>query len=206
MSEDLYDQSFAGPVRLGVFYDGAFVGPLLHYYRHYYRLLRRLDLEDLHTEMCRYAAGVFERPVEQVEIAEAHHVQGLGQPLAPAFASVLDRLKIQRHELPYNHGRNGGGSEGLTVEFALTCFEAAIEVPLDMVVLITGDPDYVPLVSWLIEDGIQVVVPRVHLMFPARNGLVQQVATAPRLLERASHTPCLDELLARIRESGGERW
>lgn len=111
MSQDLYDQPFAEPVRIGVFYDGAFAGPLLHYYRHHYRLLRRLDLEDLHTEMCRYAAEVFERPVEQVEIAEAHHVQGLGQPLAPAFASVLDRLKIQRYwplhrrlRAPLEHG------------------------------------------------------------------------------------------------------
>lgn len=40
-----YDQPFAEPVRLGVFYAGAFAGPLLHYHR----LLRRLDLEDLHT-------------------------------------------------------------------------------------------------------------------------------------------------------------
>jgi hypothetical protein len=206
MSQDSHDrQPFAEPIGIGVFYDGAFLSTLSHYYQHHHQVRTRLDLEEFHEEICRYAAGVFFRPVQEISVAEAHHLQGLGHPAPPAFTAVLDRLKIQRHELPFNHGKNGGGPEGLAVEFALTCYEAASEVPLDMVVLVTGDPDYVPLVDWLIEDKIKVMIPRVHLTFPNRAGHPQWLATAPRLLERATHTPAFEDLLSPIRGIGGGR-
>jgi hypothetical protein len=205
MSQNPRNQSFAEPLRVGVFYDGAFLSPLLHYYQHHHQMRRRIDLEELHEDVRRYASALCVRPIEEIEIAEAHHFQGLGQPVPTAFTSVLDRLKIQRHELPFNHGKNGGGPEGLAVEFALTCYEAATEAPLDMAVLITGDPDYVPLAGWLVEDNVRVVVPRVHLTFPSRSGHPQCLATAPRLLDNATHTPAFDDLLSRMRESGGER-
>lgn len=205
MTQDPRDQPFADPIRIGVFYDGAFLSPLSHYYQHHHQMRRRIDLEEFHEAVRRYACAVFHQPTHEIDIAEAHHFQGLGQPVPNTFTSVLDRLKIQRHELPFNHGKNGGGPEGLAVEFALTCYEAATEVPLDMVVLITGDPDYVPLTDWLVEDQVRVLIPRVHLTFPSRAGHPQCVATAPRLLERATHTPPFEDLLSRMRELGGER-
>lgn len=140
---------------------------------------------------------------EEVEIAEAHHVQGLGPRVPKVFTAVLDQLNIERHELPFNHGKNGGGLEVLAVEFALTCYEAATEAPLDLVVLINGDLDYIPLVDWLIR--VQALLPRVRLTFASDVGFPQSLATAPRLLERATHMPTFDDLLNRIRESGGER-
>jgi hypothetical protein len=205
MNQDPRHQVVAEPISIGVFYDGAFLSPLLHYYAHYHQMRRRIDLEDLHEGILRYAYTVFHRPLDEIDIAEAHHVQGVGQPAPAAFTTVLDRLKIQRHELPFNHGRNGGGPEGLTVEFALACYEAATEVPLDMAVLITGDPDYVPLVDYLVEDRVKVLVPRVHLTFPSRAGYPQYLATAPRLLDHATHTPVFEDLLSPIRGFGGER-
>lgn len=188
-------------VHLGIFYDGAFLAPLMHYYQQHHQARRRIELEGLHEELRRYAAAQFHCPLGEVEVAEAHHFQGGGQPTPAPFTAVLDRLKIQRHELPFNHGRNGGGPQGLAVAFALTCYEAAIEAPLTMAVLITGDPDYVPLIDWLIEDDVDVLVPRVHLTFPSRGGHLQCLATAHQLLQRATHTPGFDTLLPG-RESG----
>jgi hypothetical protein len=205
MSQKSRDQFSVEPLRVGVFYDGAFLSPLLHYYQHYYQMRRRIDLEEFHEDVRRYANTVCGRTIEEIEIAEAHHFQGLGQPVPAAFTSVLDRLKIQRHELPFNHGKNGGGAEGLTVEFALTCYEAATEVPLDLVVLLTGDVDYVPLVDWLVEDQVRVVVPRVYLTFPSRSGHPQCLATAPRLVGRATHAPAFHDLVSRMRDFRGER-
>ncbi|MEU8342368.1 NYN domain-containing protein [Spirillospora sp. NPDC048832] len=193
------------PIRIGVFYDGSFLAPLAHYYQQHHQSRRRIELEGFHEQLCRYASTVFRRQIGEIEVTEAHHFQGLGQPAPATFTAVLDRLKIQRHELLFDHGKNGGGPEGLAVEFALTCHEAAVEVPLDMAVLITGDPDYVPLVDWLAEDHVQVVVPSVYLTFPKRAGHQQCLATASRLLARAAHTPAFDTLLPRRHEFGGER-
>ncbi|WP_165966578.1 NYN domain-containing protein, partial [Actinomadura sp. 7K507] len=178
MSQDLHHQPVTPRVRIGVFYDGAFLAPLTHYYQHHHQTRRRIELEGLHEELCRYASTLVGHPIAEIDVAEAHHFQGLGQPAPAAFTAVLDRLKIQRHELPFNHGRNGGEPEGLAVEFALTCYEAATEIPLDMAVLITGDPGYVPLVTWLTEDDVPVVIPSVHLTFPSRSGHPQYLATA----------------------------
>ncbi|MFG1858471.1 hypothetical protein ACGFJT_42030 [Actinomadura geliboluensis] len=180
-------------VHIGVFYDGAFLAPLMHYYQQHHQARRRIELEGLHNELRRYAAAQFHCPIDEVEVAEAHHFQGSGQPTPVPFTAVLDRLKIQRHELPFNHGRNGGGPQGLAVEFAR--YDAAVEAPLTMAVLITGDPDYVPLIDWLIEDDVEVLVPHVHLTFPSRGGHLQYLATAHQLLQRATYTPGIDALL-----------
>jgi hypothetical protein len=191
------------PVRVGVFYDGSFLAVLQTYFQHHHPNRTRINLEDFHDAICLYARTVYDRPAAEIEVSEAHHFQGHGT--TAIFAPVLDRLKIQRHELPVNRGKSGGGPEGLAVEFALTCYEAAHDAPLDMLVLLTGDPDYIPLVRWLVEDGFEVLVPHIHLMSFNRSGHQQYLATAPRLLEHATHTPGIEELLTMLPSRRGDR-
>lgn len=194
MTQPANDESTVAPIRIGVYIDGGFWFRLFYYWLHHHWMSRRLALDGVQDAARWYARTVFDRPVEQIIIDQSHHFQALRDPVPGGFAKVLDRLHITHHGLPFDQRK--ARAVGVEVELALTCWEQAYAAGLDMVMLVTGNDDYRPLVERLVGDNVRVLVPQIDVTFTDGRSLRPRwLVTSPHLCEAATDTPTWDDLI-----------
>lgn len=162
-------------LRIGVFYDGTYFAHVSSFYLHNHPRAARLSIEGLHffvrTEVARQ---------EQVnprfcQIVDAHYFRGRlsarqvrdSENVTDSsllfrerqFDDALIREGVTLHYLPMPGSSPDDVEEkGIDVWFALEAYELAILKKYDVVVLVTGDGDFVPLVKKLNTLGIRVML------------------------------------------------
>ncbi|HEX7304002.1 NYN domain-containing protein [Lentzea sp.] len=146
-------------VRIGVFYDGTWFAYLSDFYATAHRRAARVSLDGLHDALRWFVHQETGRPLDECVVAEAHYARGRIETPAVSFDAALTAAGIIRHDLPLV----GGKEKGVDVHLALEAWDRAVSVPLDWVVLLTGDADFAPLVTRLTERGVHVVVPVVDV-------------------------------------------
>ncbi|ANZ41759.1 NYN domain-containing protein [Lentzea guizhouensis] len=176
-------------VRIGVFYDGTWFAYLSDFYATAHRRAARVSLDGLHDAVRWYVHAETGRPLDECVVAEAHYVRGRIDTPAASFDAVLTAAGITRHDLPLH----GGKEKGVDVHLALEAWDRATAVPLDWVVLLTGDADFAPLVTRLTARGVHVVVPVVDVR--AGDGVPSWTPrTAAPLRAATPFTPGFDHL------------
>ena len=155
--------------RIGVFYDGGYFSYVSNYYRYDHERAQRISIHGLH-EFIRDEVGRSEQTNPHLcHIVEAHYFRGrfsaeeanerdmlLGER---QFEDALMKAGVTTHFLPVTaRGDEEPREKGVDVWLALEAFELSINKGFDVVALITGDGDYVPLVRKLNALGIRVLV------------------------------------------------
>ncbi len=180
-----------GIVRIGVFYDGTWFAYLSDFYATAHRRAARISLDGLHDALRWYVHTQTGRPLEECVVAEAHYVRGRIETPAASFDAVLASTGVTRHDMPLH----GGKEKGVDVHLALEAWDRATTVPLDWVVLLTGDADFAPLVTRLTARGVHVVLPVVDVR--AGDGVPAWTPrTAAPLRAATPFTPGFDDLFA----------
>lgn len=179
--------------KIGVFYDGGWFTHLSDYCLNQHPIHTRPAIQGIHDAVRWYLAHSQE-PAHQMsdyEVVEAHYVRGRheGQNVT-SFERALHAVGVQRHDVTYRPGQE----KGADVELALQMSERAAAVPLDVVVLLSGDADLVPAVDRLTRHGVHVLVPWMHEKWQ-ENGRERELATARQLADRASEAPGFLDLL-----------
>lgn len=175
-------------VRIGVFYDGTWFAYLSDFYATAHRRAARISLDGLHDAVRWYVHTETGRPLDECVVAEAHYARGRIETPAASFDAALAAAGVVRHDLPLV----GGKEKGVDVQLALEAWDRAMTVPLQWVVLLTGDADFTPLVTRLSERGVHVVVPVVDV--PAVEAPAWTPRTAAPLRAATHFTPGFDTL------------
>ncbi|MCL1992412.1 MAG: NYN domain-containing protein [Spirochaetes bacterium] len=154
-------------LRIGIFYDGYYFYKVSNYYKYEHEKKSRISIGGLHEFIRGEIAGLTKTDIRQCQIIDAHYFKGrssakeLGEKVQSerVFEDILMRENIVSHYLPLRHGDNNTVQEkGIDVWLALEAYELAIHKRFDVLVLVAGDGDYVPLVRKLHTLGTQVML------------------------------------------------
>lgn len=157
-------------LRVGVFYDGTYFSHVSNYYLHEHERHARISIRGLHTFVRHRLARLEGVEARYCQVIDAHYFRGrLSARQAQEndalfrerqFDDVLIREGVTMHFLPIVTDFNSGerSEKGIDVWLALEAFELARIKSFDVIVLITGDGDFVPLVRKLNAMGSRVML------------------------------------------------
>jgi cold shock CspA family protein/uncharacterized LabA/DUF88 family protein len=178
---------------ISVFYDGYYLRLVIGYYHRTRK--QYLDLTALHGFIGRKLEG---------RVTGAHIYQGRSLPeyveehklrQERYFDLALAKAGVQSHILPLS---SKGTEKGVDVWLALEVFEHALSKRSDVVVLIAGDSDYVPLLRKLKHTDARSVV--LGWTIPDSDGF-RGIGTSISMLHEADQSIAMEAVLNDRREA-----
>ncbi|CCH55184.1 protein of unknown function DUF88 [Fibrisoma limi BUZ 3] len=199
--------------RIGVFYDGNYFLHVSNYYNYSHERRSRISISGLHEFIRRQVAEEENVDVRLCQIVDAHYFRGRlnaheanqrGNQLFydRLFDDILMSEGVVTHYLPVKTYQGYRQEKGIDVWLALEAFELALHKKFDVVVLITSDGDYVPLIRKLNTLGSRVMVLSWDFEFLNDEGEKQVTRTSQDLLEDVSYPVGMHELIdTRLRKN-----
>ena len=184
------DKNLLDVIRIGIFYDGYYFYKISNYYKYEHEKKSRISISGLHEFIRGEIASVTSMDVRRCQIIDAHYFKGrslardLGEKVQSerVFEDILMRENIVSHYLPLRYNENNIAQEkGIDVWLALEAYELAIYKHFDILVLIAGDGDYVPLVRKLHTLGTQVMLICWDFSYHNENGDMVETRTSRQL-------------------------
>ena len=179
-------------LRIGIFYDGYYFYKISNFYKYEHEKYSRISISGLHEFIRHETAGLTGIDIRRCQIIDAHYFKGrssareLGEKVQSerVFDDILMRENIVSHYLPLRYAGEGSAPQekGIDVWLALEAYELAIYKHFDILVLIAGDGDYVPLVRKLHTLGTQVMLLCWDFSFHNENGDLMETRTSRQLL------------------------
>ena len=186
------DKKLLDVLRIGIFYDGYYFYKISNYYKYEHEKKARISISGLHEFIRAEVASLVDIDIRKCQIIDAHYFKGrslakdLGEKVQSerVFEDILMRENIVSHYLPLRFAGEGGvGQEkGIDVWLALEAYELAIYKHFDILVLIAGDGDYVPLVRKLHTLGTQVMLICWDFSYHNESGDIVETKTSRQLL------------------------
>ena len=179
-------------LRIGIFYDGYYFYKVSNYYKYEHEKKSRISISGLHTFIRSEIASLLQFDIRRCQIIDAHYfkgrssAKGLGEKVQSerVFEDILMRENIVSHYLPLRYSDNNVVQEkGIDVWLALEAYELAIHKRFDILVLVAGDGDYVPLVRKLHTLGTQVMLICWDFSYHNENGDIVETKTSWQLQE-----------------------
>ncbi|MCL2126829.1 MAG: NYN domain-containing protein [Treponema sp.] len=205
------DDKLLDVLRIGIFYDGYYFYKISNYYKYEHEKKSRISISGLHEFIRCEIAGLTGMDVRRCQIIDAHYFKGrssakdLGEKVQSerVFEDILMRENIVSHYLPLRYAGEGsaGQEKGIDVWLALEAYELAIYKHFDILVLIAGDGDYVPLVRKLHTLGTQVMLICWDFSYHNENGDMVETKTSRQLFSEVFFPVQMNQ---RIDQNGGE--
>jgi uncharacterized LabA/DUF88 family protein/cold shock CspA family protein len=180
-------------VRIGIFYDGYYFYKVSNYYKYEHSRKSRISISGLHDFIRHEIASILKiTDIRHCQIIDAHYFKGrssaknMGEKVQSerVFEDILMRENIVTHYLPLRFSENNTWQEkGIDVWLALEAYELAIYKRFDVLVLVAGDGDYVPLVRKLNTLGTQVMLISWDYSYYNEDGVISETKTSRQLLE-----------------------
>ena len=193
--------------RIAVFYDGSFFQIVNQYFGTQHNKKQFFNMDGLHTFIRNEVAKFEKAPsLETCQIVESHYFQGR-HPLAYTqsktdCANLLEsqtfreELLIQagvvQHYYPTRQSVRSGKyqEKGIDVWLALEAYDLAVHKRFDVLVLFSGDQDFVPLIRKVNSLGTRVMVIGVNIQ-----ATQPPTVSSVMLLKEANYTVMLDEVV-----------
>ncbi|AEF86111.1 cold shock protein [Treponema primitia ZAS-2] len=193
-------------LRIGIFYDGYYFYKVSNYYKYEHERKSRISITGLHEFIRHEIAGLTGiKDKRFCQIIDAHYFKGrpyardLGEKVQSerVFDDILMRENIVSHYLPlrYNGDSSSMQEKGIDVWLALEAYELAIYKKFDILVLVAGDGDYVPLVRKLTTLGTQVMLISWDFSYYNENGVITETKTSRQLLEEVFYPISMHEYI-----------
>ena len=179
-------------LRIGIFYDGYYFYKVSNFYKYEHEKKARISISGLHDFIRYEIAQLVELDIRQCQIIDAHYFKGrssakeMGEKVQSerVFEDILMRENIVTHYLPLRYNEyNVAQEKGIDVWLALEAYELAIYKHFDILVLVAGDGDYVPLVRKLHTLGTQVVLTSWDFSYHNESGDIVETKTSRQLQE-----------------------
>jgi uncharacterized LabA/DUF88 family protein/cold shock CspA family protein len=190
-------------VRIGIFYDGYYFYKVSNYYKYEHSRKARISISGLHDFIRNEIASILKiEDIRHCQIIDAHYFKGrssakeMGEKVQSEriFEDILMRENIVTHYLPLRYSENNVWQEkGIDVWLALEAYELAIYKRFDVLVLVAGDGDYVPLVRKLNTLGTQVMLISWNYSYYNEDGVVSETRTSRQLLEEVLYPVVMNE-------------
>ena len=195
-----------GLTRIGVFYDGNYFLHVSNYYNYSHERRSRISISGLHEFIRRQISEEESTDVRLCQIVDAHYFRGRlnaheayqrGNQLFydRLFDDILMSEGVVTHYLPVKTYQGYRQEKGIDVWLALEAFELALYKKFDVLVLITADGDYVPLIRKLNTLGSRVMVLSWDFEFFNDEGEKLVTRTSQDLLEDVSYPIAMHDLI-----------
>ena len=187
--------------RIGVFYDGNYFYHVSNNYNYNHPRRARLSIPGLHEFIRTKTAEMEGTDTRYCQVVDAHYFRGRltaqeannrNKLLADRlFDDVLMRQGVVTHYLPIT----SKGEKGIDVWFALEAYEQAILKRFNVVVLIAGDADYIPLIRKINSLGTRVMVLGWDFEYTDEMGNNRSTTTSVDLLEEVTYPVLMHEII-----------
>jgi len=194
-------------IRVGVFYDGNYFLKISDYYYFQHERKARISLEGLHEFIRHQVAEEEDVDVRLAQVTTAHFFRGR---LSATEARDKDRLFHDRllddilmnlgvctHYMPLKTRDGRLQEKGIDVWLSLEALEMALHKTLDVVVLIAGDSDYVPLIRKLNTVGTRVMLLNWDFKYEDFKGETRVTRASQHLLEQATYPVAMHAVIDR---------
>ena len=183
--------------RIGIFYDGGFFSRVSNYYKFGHSRAARITIKGLHTFIRNKAAEFEKTSFELCQIVDSHYFRGRFSAQDTRdhnpdklfseryFEDVLMGEGVITHFFPIRPGR---GEKGIDVCLALEAYELASAGRFDVLALIAGDGDFLPLVRKLRVLGAKVMLLAWDFEYRDGNGTIYTTRTAQSLIEEVTYS------------------
>jgi uncharacterized LabA/DUF88 family protein/cold shock CspA family protein len=199
--------------RIGVFYDGNYFLHVSNYYNYSHERRSRISISGLHSFIRSEVASVEDTDMNLCQIVDAHYFRGRlnaheasqrGNQLFydRLFDDILMSEGVVTHYLPVKTYQGYRQEKGIDVWLALEAYELATYKQFDVMVLITADGDYVPLIRKLNTLGTRVMVLSWDFEYLNDEGEKMVTRTSQDLLEEVSYPVAMhQEIDNRVRKN-----
>jgi uncharacterized LabA/DUF88 family protein/cold shock CspA family protein len=188
-------------IRMGIVYDGNFFLHVSNYYLYHHSRNARISLDGLHA-FVRNKVGELEGvDPRYCSIVDAHYFRGrLPSKVVEernrllserVFEDILIRQNITTHYLPVSNS----GEKGIDVWLALETYELAVLKRFNVIVLIAGDGDFVPLVRKLNSLGTRVMLLGWDFRYQDENGEERETRTSQALQNECTYPVMMSSLI-----------
>jgi uncharacterized LabA/DUF88 family protein/cold shock CspA family protein len=192
--------------RIGVFYDGNYFLHVSNYYNYDHAQKRRLSITGLHDYIKHQVALQSKTDVNLCQIVDAHYFRGRlsaheasqrGYTLYwdRVFDDVLMSAGVTTHYLPLRVFNGRREEKGIDVWLALEVFEQTLYKRFDVLVLITSDGDYVPLVRKINTLGTRVMVVSWDFEYTTDTGKQMITRTSQDLLAEVTYPIAMHDVI-----------
>ncbi|HOK08263.1 MAG TPA: NYN domain-containing protein [Candidatus Hydrogenedens sp.] len=184
-------------IRIGIFYDGNFFFHVSSYYRYVHPPKKRISISGLHNFIKNKIAEFEKVESNLVHIVTSHFFRGR---LSAKDAELEDRLYSERvfedilmnegvitHYLPIKVKSDKRHERGIDVWLALEAYDTVIQKKLDVLVLITGDADFIPLVKKAQSANAKVMLLGWDFKYTDESGVDCSTITSAELLESSTY-------------------
>ena len=192
--------------RIGVFYDGNYFLHVSNYYNYSHERRSRISISGLHQFIRSQVSDMEDTDMNLCQIVDAHYFRGRlnaheasqrGNQLFydRLFDDILMSEGVVTHYLPVKTYQGLRQEKGIDVWLALETYELATYKDFDVVVLITADGDYVPLIRKLNTLGTRVMVLSWDFEYLNDEGEKMVTRTSQDLLEEVSYPIPMHEII-----------
>ena len=198
--------------RIGIFYDGGYFAHVSDFYLYNHERKARISIHGLHALIRDEVSTREQTDARYCQIVEAHYFRGrfsaddarrfdAQRPEADSalyrerkFEDALIKAGVTPHFLPVYVNDDGRPprEKGIDVWLALEAFDLAQAKALNVIVLVTGDGDYVPLVRKLNGLGTRVMVTAWDLSIGSGAGTTR---TAQALIDEVTYPVMMGSII-----------
>jgi len=195
--------------RVGVFYDGNYFLHVSNYYSYVHPKKKRLSVSGLHDFIKEKVSELETKPSNLCRIVDAHYFRGRisaqeasqrGHQLyyERVFDDILMSEGVVTHYFPLKTFFGKREEKKVDVSLALEAYEKARAGRYDVVVLISSDSEFVPLIRRLNGLGVKVVLMCWDFEFTNDEGRKTISRTSQLLLKEVSYPLQMHELIEKI--------
>lgn len=187
--------------RIGIFYDGNYFLHVSNFYRFNHPRQARISMSGLHHFIRQEVSKAESADPRYCQVVDAHYFRGrlsadeanqrnqlYGDRL---FDDSLIREGIVAHHLPLSQG----GEKGIDVWLALEAFELAIYKRFDVVVLVAGDGDFLPLVRKLNTLGTRVMLTGWDFKYVDDKSVTHETRMSQFLLDEVTYPVMMHQVI-----------
>lgn len=193
-------------IRIGVFYDGNYFLHVSNYYNYFHQRKKRLNISGLHEFIRHMVASKEGVDPNFCQLVEAHFFRGRisaqeasqrGNQLYNdrVFDDILMSEGVITHYLPIRPRGGRREDKGIDVWLALEAFEQTLYKRFNVLVLITSDGDYVPLIRKINSLGTKVMVLAWDFDYTDDQGREVTTRTSQELLREVTYPLSMHELI-----------
>lgn len=150
-------------IKIGLFIDGEFLNHASLHYRHDSKIGKYISIYKF-KEFVESLYKKLSKTKDRTRTVDAHYFRGRYSAEESRDSNKLYSDRKLDEELSgsgitsHYHPIVRGREKGVDVHFALTAYEHAVDKKLDVVIIVTGDADYIPLVEKLNNIGVDTMV------------------------------------------------
>lgn len=193
--------------RISIFYDGYYFQSVSNFYANIHERHSGIDIRGLHDFIIQQASLKEDIPQNKCHIIGAHFYKGrfaARDNNNNARTLFLDRQLddtlsingVSPHYFLLQTSTSGLKRErGVSVALSLEAYEHALENRCDLIVLIAGSGDYLPLVRKLNSRGVRVLLLGWNVRYTNATGREREIRSSYALMNEATYSVPVSDLI-----------